>query len=583
MLITSNFPIDETFLSLVTYEGILYYLKSGNIREAIKSQRERLNKLKNNLKNFEKTISIRLTGNDLTDIDKFQVNVPSKLKNILTRLGLKEFADIKWISKYIKQSYKIEAESEKDAIKMFILQNISRADLESVEEFYGIIVENYISSNNWFINDSKVLEKYLNLDLGTKIVCLGKIKKEFELFINKKNEFDKFRQNLIKKLNNILSKSDLNIRFENIIPCIFPVYMRLGFPEQLLEKILPNHYTKERIFRMILEKKEKGSGESTYNDIIALFMRISDFEDINVEIGGNISIEIDDKKKNVYIYILSENSNDLITAPQILKCDRYTGFSTFEEGNFTDQFTLYISPEMALLYIIGLTNSLVSRVYDSSKRQDYYYFLFFSPEEISKLYFDYLEGRNGENIRKFFIIKDEAIKILREIYQRVSTNEIALTELALNLKFQELLNKYNLNKVSFTLFKVALEGNTYKIYEQIPITIYRKIVFAEIVERYFKNPDGFIKSLAEIFENKGSRLWRAVASLNSKNKLDEADNVLKAMQSLYRFVVLGDLQGYYQFTREIFNCYRICASSRDEKNRNSAKEYKQILEKLRWF
>ena len=571
MLITSNFPIDDAFLSLVTYEGILYYLESRNIIEAIKRQRDRLNRFKDNLRDFEKTISIKLTGNDITNIEKFQVKISSKLQKFLTKIGLKEFADNKWISEYIEQNYGVRAGLEKDVIKSFILQKISEADLEKIEKFYKMVTENYVNSSNWLADDSKILEEYLNLDLGTKIVCLGKIRKEFEPFINRRDKFEKFRLNLIKKLNDVLEESDLKIRFENIIPCIFPVYMRLGFPEQLLERILPNYYTKERIFKMILEKREKSSGESTYNDIVTLFMRISDFKNVSVEIKDNITIKIDDKKKEVYI--LSNNSNNLITAPQILKCDRYTGFSTFEKGNFTDQFTLYISPEMALLYIIGLTNSLVSRVYDPSKKQDYYYFLLFSSEEISKLYFSYLESQNYETIRKFFIIKDEAIKILKDIYQRISINEIVLTELTLNLKLQELLNRHNINKISFILFKIALEGNTYKIYEQIPIAIHKKLAFREIIDIYFRNSDEFIKRLSEIFKNERSRLWIALQNKDQSDRYPEGDNVLKAMIGLYRFIILGDLQGYYQFIREMFNCYQ----------KSEHGYYKQILDRLKVF
>ena len=581
MLIRSNFPIDETFLSSVVNEGILCYLEYESVVKAIERLKKRLISLKDHLgRDFEKLISIRLTGNDLTDIDKFQVKISGNLQKFLKKIGLENFADIKSLSEHIERNYGVKGKSEKDIIKTFILQNISKADLEEVENFYTIFIENYDSSGNWLVNDSQILEKYLSFNLGTKIVCLGKIKREFEPFIKNSNKFEKFRQNFLKRLNNRLKNADLETLFENVLPCIFPVYMRLGFPEQLLEKILPDYYTKERIFKMILEKKEKGSGESTYNDIIALFMRISEF-DVNVKFDGNINVEIDDKKKN--IYIRSERSNDLITAPQILKCDRYTGFSTFEENYFTDQFTLYISQEVALICIIGLTNSLVLRVYDSSKRQDFYYFLFFSPEEVSKLYFNYFERRDIETIRKYHIIKDEATKILREIYQRVSSNEVAITELALNLKFQELLSRHNLDKISFTLFKIALEGNTYKIYEQIPIRVYRKIAFAEVVERYFRNSDDFVKRLSEIFDkSKNRRLWDALKNKDSPN-YPEGDNVLKAMQGLYRFVILGDLQGYYQFVREIFNCYRIYERPKNREEEKIRDYYRSILERLGWF
>ena len=214
--------------------------------------------------------------------------------------------------------------------------------------------------------------------------------------------------------------------------------------------------------------------------------------------------------------------------------------------------------------LFGLASSFVTSVDNN------YYFLFFSPEEVSKLY---LEQNNREQIENYFRIKDKAIEILRETYSRTSFNEIALMEIALNLELQELMNMYNLDKISFVLFKIAREGQTYKIYEQIPIKLYRKIAFRDLIEKHFKNPDELIKRLVKIFKNKNESpyyvIWRALSSFN-RQKSDEADNVLKAMQGLYRFVILGDLQGYYQFTREIMNCY--------EKTNNN--NYLEILKRM---
>jgi len=45
-------------------------------------------------------------------------------------------------------------------------------------------------------------------------------------------------------------------------------------------------------------------------------------------------------------------------------------------------------------------------------------------------------------------------------------------------------------------------------------------------------------------------ILKALASLNAKNKLSEADNVLKVVQELYRFVIFGDAQGWFGFVRE---------------------------------
>ena len=257
-----------------------------------------------------------------------------------------------------------------------------------------------------------------------------------------------------------------------------------------------------------------------------------------------------------------------VVAPQIFKVDRFTGYTSLETKFTTKQLKQRCLGETALRLILGLSSAYVCSRRDGNNW--YYYFLTFAPDEVSKMY---LEGSN-DLIRKYLIVKNEVMKILEDSYAVTSANEIPITELALNLKVQKLLNQNNLDKVSFILFKVAREGSdSYKIYEQIPIRIYRKINFAEIVERYFRNPDDFVKRLSEIFDkSENRRLWDALKNKDSPN-YPEGDNVLKAMQGLYRFVILGDLQGYYQFVREIFNCY--------QKTEN--RQYKRILERLGWF
>ena len=293
------------------------------------------------------------------------------------------------------------------------------------------------------------------------------------------------------------------------------------------------------------------------------------------ELKGNIDLRNLDLKPKIvkdsskYKLIIG---SDRVTGLQIFGCDRFSGFTSLETDYTTSQVTIYTSPEVALILLFGLASSFVIAT------NGCYYFLFFSQEEIVSLY-----NFSKDSLRKYYLVKDKVIEILREIYLRTIVNEVAITELALRLDIQDLMIRHNLDKVSFTLFKIALEGNTYKIYEQIPIRIYRKIAFAEVVERYFRNPDDFIRRLSEIFDkSKNRRLWDALKNKDSPN-YPEGDNVLKAMQGLYKFVILGDLQGYYQFVREIFNCYRIYERPKNRGEEKIRDYYRSILERLRWF
>jgi hypothetical protein len=269
--------------------------------------------------------------------------------------------------------------------------------------------------------------------------------------------------------------------------------------------------------------------------------------------------------------------NDEITGLQIFKCDRYSGFTATDVSVYS-QITVYCSPEISILLLSGLASSFIMKRMEKSiggqrRGRQFFYFLFFSPEEVLKLY---CECDNVRLIKKYFNVKDKVIEFLRS-YLVSSLNEIILTELALNLELQDLLSKSNLDKISFILFKIALEGNTYKIYEQIPITVYRRIILRDIIGKYFRDPDEFIEELSKIVKNK--TLLEALESL-SNQKLKEADNVLRAITSLYRFVVLGDLQEYYQFMRELSNCHRMLTEEKEHKRKE---EYRKILSNLGRF
>jgi hypothetical protein len=521
-----EFPIDETFLSSIIYEGLLVCKANDfnfdTIRRYIleklrKIEKEKFEVISSNFKKFHYKCII------IDNFGKFKVKTDLKRKLPKQTILLLENTDID----KTELSNKIKDVS-------FLITDVRTAKIlgENLEK-----IENYLILEERFSSYTKeYIRRYGKLP-SNALIC-------------RENEKCYLYFGYI-TLRYDISSSGINDQY---------FFYYKGKSE---EKGLEVDYNVSVLDRKIYAKRV---GILTFlKGFLEEFKGYVNLRDVKlkpdvIKDGGKYKLVIDNNK---------------VTGLQIFGCDRFSGFTSLETDYTTSQVTIYTSPEVALILLLGLASSFIISVNDN------YYFLFFSSEETTKLY-----NHDRDVIRKYYLIRDRVIEILRDTYSRTTVNEIAITELALRLEFQDLLNRYNLDKVTFTLFKVALEkGKYYKIYEQIPITIYRKIVFAEIVERYSKNPDGFIKSLAEIFENRSkySRLWDALKSREQFTNYPEADNVLKAMQSLYRFVVLGDLQGYYQFTREIFNCYRICASSRDKKNRNSAKEYKQILEKLRWF
>jgi len=262
--------------------------------------------------------------------------------------------------------------------------------------------------------------------------------------------------------------------------------------------------------------------------------------------------------------------SDGIAAPQLLKVDRYTGFTSLETPFTSRQLTFYISPEAALISLLGVYSSFVLSV--RQQDQNYYFFLFFSPHEVLKLLF---EG-NGELIEKYMKIKDYAMDVLRKIIGKYPLNELIAIELALNLEIRKLMDSENLEKISLLLFKIAPEGQTYKIYETLPLDIYRITPFYEIAEKYFGSAENFIENLLKVLDPDGIPM-EALSSLDRKKRYSEAENILAAVQNLYRFVMLGDAQGFFGFLQKLDEARKKLENSRDKREAFRAEKYRQLV------
>ena len=182
-----------------------------------------------------------------------------------------------------------------------------------------------------------------------------------------------------------------------------------------------------------------------------------------------------------------------------------------------------------------------------------------------------------EYVRKLFRTKDGIIAALSEAINRTTMNEAILLEVYLNIEIRRLMEKENLDKISTILFKIAPEGQTYKIYEQILITVYRESQeFYEVVRKYFKNPEEFLERLSSILDPNGV----VFDALRNINKYDEANNILRAVQGLYTFIVLGDVSGWYVFLREMNNACRKLENSTKASEKRRHSKYVEVLKAL---
>ncbi|MEM0203840.1 MAG: hypothetical protein QXO16_06995 [Archaeoglobaceae archaeon] len=308
----------------------------------------------------------------------------------------------------------------------------------------------------------------------------------------------------------------------------------------------------------------------TFSDLLKLLKGSSDV----IKVSGDIEISQRFSKKTVLIDL--KRKEDGISAPQIFKVDRYTGFSSLESELTSEQLTLYISKEIALIALLGIYSAFVIAVAQQQQRN--YYFLFFSPDEVLRL----LSSGKRDLVKTLMNVKDNARKMLNEIISKHYSNELLVAEVALNVEIRNLLEKENLDKISLLLFKISPEGQrqiyAYKIYEVTPIEFFKETKF-EALSKYFGDSERLIKSLREIVSPQ-SVVLEALSSMGKKNRYAEAENVLVAINGLYRFVVLGDADGFHEFTQKISEAIRKLENSNNPRERNRAKEYRRIIAKL---
>lgn len=252
---------------------------------------------------------------------------------------------------------------------------------------------------------------------------------------------------------------------------------------------------------------------------------------------------------------------------QLLKIDRYTGITSLESNYTSKQVTLYTSKEALLLFLFGLYSSYVTQQRGTTPL---FFLLTFSPEEIE----DMLNNiEDQEYIKKLFRTKNSVINILSNVLNNTSVDEALLLEVNLNTEIRRLLERENLNRISLVLFKIAQEGRTYKIYEQLPITIHREPKSCNVIKKYFKDPEGFLQKLAEVFRP-GSVIFEV---MRGADNYKEADNILRAVYNIYKFIILGDISGWYGFLREINNAYQKLKDSKEQRDIRRKNFYKSVL------
>jgi hypothetical protein len=315
----------------------------------------------------------------------------------------------------------------------------------------------------------------------------------------------------------------------------------------------------DNINRTIFEKFGLNiTSKKIYSDLINVLKG----ESKNLMIDRDSIVISSNLRKNEVLIDVKSKQEGVQAA--IFKTERYMGITSTEMNLTNKQLTQYFSKEVALILLLGLYSSFITTII--LQKQPYYFFLVFSPEEFIEL----LSKGNKELIKKFFEIKSEMMQELKSIISKNPSNELILIELILNLKLQKLLRDYNIRKISFTLFKLALEGQIYKIYEQIPLTILSENPFKRIISKISKKTDDLIYNLYWLFTSPKSPVLTGLAD----NNYVAYSNLMRALYGIYRFVTVGNAQGWFDFIRELHNAYE------KEKDEDRKRQFLEIMKKI---
>ncbi|MEM3480521.1 MAG: hypothetical protein QW576_02410 [Candidatus Korarchaeum sp.] len=277
------------------------------------------------------------------------------------------------------------------------------------------------------------------------------------------------------------------------------------------------------------------------------------------------SITLQIKLDRGEIFLDSPHFSEL-AAPQLFKIDRYTGISAGETGLISKQLGLRSSPEVILIGLLGVYSSHIVTVRQQGSA--YHYFVFLSVDDMLRV----LSSGDRARLEHVYFIKEQLRELLMETLEASVMSEIMTLEVMLSSAIRAELRKRNLDMVGFNVFRISPEGQTYKVYETIPLTVYANPMFYQVLLRRRINAEGVCEALQEAL-SPNKAIMKALASFNSPKKLSEADSVLRGVLALYRFITLADTYYLFQFLRYLSEARAILRDDRKALRRIQDYEY----------
>jgi len=221
---------------------------------------------------------------------------------------------------------------------------------------------------------------------------------------------------------------------------------------------------------------------------------------------------------------------------QIMKVDRYQGIASMELGLINEQVTAYADLSGIYLFFSGLCSSYVT----TANRGNDYYFLLFDAQELTNAL---------KKPETWMSLKNQlSKKILREILSKTERlpSELITLSMLLNISIIESMERENIREASFRLIRISREGNTYKVYEDIPISLFTTLKVYQNKE-LLRNLEGALNFLI-------NPVSKFIKGQDSKG---DGYHAYMAMRHLYNYIITASLEYLTYFYRELHTAHEI--------------------------
>ncbi|MEM0083866.1 MAG: hypothetical protein QW743_00025 [Candidatus Methanomethylicia archaeon] len=252
----------------------------------------------------------------------------------------------------------------------------------------------------------------------------------------------------------------------------------------------------------------------------------------------NIYVSVNPKLQRVFVGSKSfVESGRKSYSLQIMKVDRYMGITSTELGITNKEVTVYADLNGIYLFFLGLISAYLTSI--RGKGVNDYYFLFFDTGVLPFIL------RNPKN---WMVIKENIANELKDVLNKLKSvvDEIITLSVLLNSFAVKSIKEQNVRFTSLRLVKLSNEGNTYKVYNDMPLEIFvdQKIYMNEKVVETLQ---GVLKTLID----------PASKFVNGVDQQGDGYHAYMALKYLYSYVMTGNSEYLEKCFREIHEADRI--------------------------